>query len=152
VRNAKVSCSGERPGYSADFVINGIARTVGDNTNLWASDMSKSGAFICLRWDEEQSIKELRITFDSDLSVKIMQSISDWIIERQSKEIPDTIVSNYRVEFYRKKSLVKQINIVGNYQRLNVHHFDEIVCDSIRITIMKTNGSESTRIFELRAY
>jgi len=149
---AQIECSEEIPGCAAENIISGVARTVGDKTHMWAADLSSREQYISLHFKEKQEIGEIRLVFDSNLSVPIMQSISEWIRNRQSREVPDTIVSDYRIELFRGTERMRHIEIIGNYQRLNVHTFEKTWCDTAKITVIKTNGCETARIFEVRVY
>lgn len=150
-RFATVSCSDALQQTACHNVINGITRKVKENTNLWAAPIEAS-PWICLQWREPFRLSKLQLVFDSNLSIEIMQSLSQWCIDKQSRQVPDTIVSDYRIELLNGGKVVTSMNHTCNYQRLCIHTFDPVDCDAVRITVSATNGAKDAAIFEIRAY
>ena len=109
------------------------------------------GESISLKWDSAQEIKEVALTFDSNLSVEIMISLSKWCHAHQAYELPETIVKDYTVEYLLDGKTVDTKVIKNNHQRVNVIK-NSCFCDEIKITVDGTNGCENARIIEIRAY
>lgn len=149
--NAKISCSSFEKGFECENVNNGISRPVGEASNMWACETEDKSPWIMLSFDNSRKVKETVITFDSNLSVEIMISLSKWHHVRQERNIPDTIVKDYTVEYIFHDKAVKSVNIMGNHQRIN-KLLSDILCDSIKITVNGTNGCNQARICEIRAY
>lgn len=148
---AEVSCSSYTDGNECRNVINGISRPVSNSSNMWASLPEDKNPWIMLTFDKPQRITETVITFDSNLSVEIMISLSKWHHVRQARGIPDTIVKKYTVTYIHNGSIVNEVSINGNHQRMNTIESD-VVCDSIKITVNETNGCDQARICEIRVY
>ena len=106
---------------------------------------------VTLQWDAPQKLSRLYLTFDSNLSVEIMISLSHWHHVRQAPTVPDTLVKDYRVEYLLEGSPVLTREIRGNHQRLNVIEA-AAACDAVRITVLATHGCPEARICEIRAY
>lgn len=152
-RKAKVSASGWTVGNEPENVINGVARTVGADSNCWEAELGTEGAYIALEFERAVDIKELQLTFDPNLSREIMPSLTKNVRDRQVKGMPEELVKDYGVRMLRKGKEVFSADIKDNYQRVN-HIIPEmdVKCDQIVITVHKTHGIDRARIFEIRAY
>ncbi len=124
-------------------VINGWARPLKENSNMWASDPDeKLPQWIRLDFKTPVQCNLVQCTFDTNLSPRggdtepiIRESVSDYIIEGRVNGKWRTLA---RAE--------------GNFQRMRRHHFRTMTTDAIRLTVTKTNGSPDARIFEVRLY
>lgn len=170
-RRASVSADSFLPGAEPANVINGISRPVDEESNMWRASMENgdfstlvvpaeqhSGAptdnpapAITLQWDTPQKLNRLYVTFDSNLSVEIMISLSHWHHVRQARTVPDTLVKDYRIDYLLEGKPVLTREIHGNHQRMNVIEVSA-TCDAVRITVLDTNGCQEARICEIRAY
>lgn len=151
-RSAKVTATSFKEGCEPENVINGVARRVGKNENAWESK-DLDHAAVTLELAEAADVKQLRITFDPNLTREIMPSMTRNVRDRQVKGMPHELVRDYRVEALLEGSVVWSKEISDNYQRLNVHDLEEPVkCDTIRITVLSTHGIDTARIYEVRAY
>ena len=150
---ANVHCSAALADAPCTNLVNGISRNIGEKVNYWAAAMENSEKpWIELQWANPVQICQLQLVFDSNLSIEIMQSLSQWCIDKQSRLVPDTIVADYRIEFFTNGTPVATHTVTGNYQRLCTHFFGNIDCDTVRITVLATNGVKEARIFAVRAY
>ena len=139
------------PGSGPENVTNGISRPVDGRSNMW---QSKEGAYrpsLTLKWDSPQQLNRLYLTFDSNLSEEIMISLSHYHHVRQKPGVPDTLVRDYDVEYLLEGHTVCRKEIRGNHQRINVIE-QAAICDSVKITVLETNGCHQARICEIRAY
>lgn len=151
-RSAKVSATSWKEGCEPANVINGVARREGDRENAWESRDLKD-AQLTLALETPATIKQLRVTFDPNLTKEIMPSMTRNVRDRQVKGLPLELVKDYRVELLWDGQPVWCREISGNGQRLNVLDLEtEVLCDTIRITVEATHGYETARIFEVRAY
>lgn len=150
---ATVSCSEALPGADCENVINGVTRNAKGRHNCWAAPLRQETApWICLSWEQVIRIDRIQLVFDSNLSVEIMQSLSQWCIDKQSRQVPDTIISDYQIEFLRAGHTVAVHTYTKNHQRLCIHSFDSITCDTVKVTVLASGGSENAGIFEIRVY
>ncbi len=148
-RTAAVTATGSLPGYEPENVINGISRPVGENSNMWQA--SRLGDSITLELGEARKVSELMLTFDSDLSVEIMISLSKWHHVRQSPHTPATLVRDYTLEYLLDGQTVQIQSVTGNCQRMN-RHTAEVICDAVRITPTAMQGEQLPRVCEIRIY
>ena len=150
-RKARVVADSYVEGCQPENIINGIARPVGNESNMWKSDKLSDSQSILLTWEQLQNVNEVQLTFDSDLSAEIMISLSEWHHVRQSRTIPETLIKDYTVSCLLDGNVVAEKTIKDNHQRMNVIELNA-TCDAIRITITQTNGCSEARICEVRVY
>ena len=152
-RNAKVSASGWTVGNEPETVINGVSRTVGEESNCWEAEIGESGASITLDFEHTVSLSEIRLTFDPNLSREIMPSLTKNVRDRQVKGMPDELVKDYRVQLFLKDREVCEREVVETYQRLNcITLGKEVQCDRMTVTVRSAHGIDRARVFEIRAY
>jgi len=150
-RKARVVADSYVEGCQPENIINGIARPVGNESNMWKSDKLSDSQSILLTWEQPQNVNEVQLTFDSDLSAEIMISLSEWHHVRQSRTIPETLIKDYTVSCLLDGNVVAEKRIKDNHQRMNVIELNA-TCDAIRITVTQTNGCSEARICEVRVY
>ena len=151
-RTATVSASSYRPGKEPASVINGVARRVDDRENIWESE-DLTDAVLNLRLQQAAPVKQLRLTFDPNLTRELMPSMTRNVRMRQSKGLPPELVKDYRAELLKDGQVVWSREVRDNSQRLNILEPETpVLCDTIRITVTATYGCETARIFEVRAY
>lgn len=151
-RSAKVTATSEFENCYAENVINGVSRTVNDLPNCWRSDSLEQTQILTLKFDEKKSVKQVRLTFDTDLSHEIQPSMIKNVRERQVKGLPHELIRDYEVEFLLGEDLVYKKDVKNNGQRLNAIDIDDVVCDKICINVKSTHGSDKACIYEVRVY
>lgn len=150
-RSAQVSAGSEK--QAASNVINGVARTVGENENCWQSDgLAGDCARLSLRWDAPQTVRQVRLTFDPNLCSSIKITLSSARIAEQVPGVPPELVRDYDVLLCKAGQVMDKRSVRGNYQRLNVLNFEPCACDEIIVQVLSTNGCADARIYEVRAY
>lgn len=153
-RTAFVTATSERPGFEAVNVVSGVARTVGEESNLWRSKgMSSGGETLTLALKEAASIHQIRVTFDPDLSDERCISVSKAFVEKELVGVAPTLVKDYIVEVLKNGALVYSREIKDNHQRLVITDLpEEVTGDTVKIKVRSTNGCEDARVFEVRVY
>lgn len=151
-RSAQVTASSQIPGGEAVNVINGVSRGVNDDTNCWISESLAQNQSISLALKEAAPVREVRLTFDTDLSHEIQPTLIKNVKKRQPKYLPVELVKDYRVELIADGNVVAAQQVSENGQRLNVLHFENVICDTVKVTVQQTHGCDSARIFEIRIY
>lgn len=152
-RKAKITASSSEAKGNCQNAVNGLTRTIGTETNCWISkEMSMQGEWIMLEFPQIISPKEVRLTFDSDLSCEIMPTLSKWIQDRQPKTISDKLLSDYRIRYLMDGKEVAVKEIKGNYQRHCIHTVTDVKCNQIKIEALPSNKDKHCRIFEIRVY
>lgn len=151
-RAATISASSETENGKAQNVINGISRSVDDDTNCWISSSLTTPQTLTLKLQQASTVNQVRLTFDTDLSHEIQPSMIRNVRERQVKGLPHELVKTYCVQLLLDGAVVAQREIDNNGQRLNILDFDGIECDEVQITVKATHGCDEARIFEVRVY
>lgn len=154
-RTATVTCSSEKQGYEGKLVINGVARTVKQSSNLWCSDgISKDGEWLNLNFDMPRAINFIEIKFDSNLSKPIIFTLfNDGLSDKDWVSTPVELVKDYEIIGYLGEQVVFEKQIDNNYQRFNkVKLKKPEIVDCITLRIFSTHGCEDARIFEVRVY
>jgi len=152
-RQAKVSATSSTEGCGPENVINGISRTTESGSNVWESKpLGEKGESITLSLDKKSDVREIRIYFDPNFTKEIMPSITKTVLDRQVEGMPAELVRDYKVECINQETVVYTWEVKDNTQRLNILDIPNVVCDSVRITVYRTHGYPSARIFEVRIY
>ena len=110
-------------------------------------------AWIELRWEKPQRIREVQITFDSGFQRQLTLTSQETqkvnlLRAPQPETVKDYAVS-VRTADGRDLTLA---TVKNNFQRLNRHRFDPAEVQSLRIQVQATNGDPQARIFEIRCY
>ena len=128
--------------YGPENVTSGATRPeVG--SNLWISDPRESlPQWLELSWPAPQSVSSVELTFDSQLS--------GWIWEGAFP----AIARSYSIETCNPATRQWEciVQVRDNYQRRRVHVFPSTSADHLRVMIHETNGGQTARIVEIRAY
>ena len=152
-RDAVFTATSCQPGGEAMQVVNGISRKLGDSWNGWVSNgISEDGEILTMILPEVRMLSQLRLTFWSDFRYPIRVTMAPNRQRQQRIGVPTELVKDYTVRLLLDHTIVKEITIKDNYQRLNVLNFDCVMCDSAEITVHSTNGYRDAVIFEVRAY
>ncbi len=152
-KSAEITASTQQKNYESQNVISGLSRSINGKTNQWRSNgISKDGEWINLKFADEKAVKTIQLIFDSNFDIEKKITLSSRRQNQQVEGVPCELVEDYDIELYKHGNLIKKKELQGNYQRLCRVHFDNIVCDEIRITVHKTNGTSDVRIFEIRVY
>ena len=117
-----------------------MSRSEENRENCWESTaLGACGETLGLAFGQPTPVREIRLTFDTDLSHEIMPSITK-------------IVRDYTVTLRRNGQTIEEKEVRGNGQRLNVHQFNKVLCDEVLITVTGTHGLDRARIYEVRIY
>ena len=98
-------------------------------------------------------VKEIRLTFDSNLSREITPSIDENVLGRQEFHSPSELIKEYELELKLDGETVQTLRKNSEGQRLQVIHFPEsCMCDEIAIKVLSTCKSPKACIYEVRVY
>ncbi len=153
-RTAAVRASSQmNSSTSAANVVNGITRSVYQQSNKWISDKKVNlPQWIDLKFKESSRISEVHLTFDSGLNRQLTLTYSDGHHSHQTwKPQPET-VRDYDIQVVHGESAETVVSVTGNYQRKLIHKFDARMASGIRLIVKATNGDDAARVFEIRAY
>ena len=123
-------------------------------TNTWRTrGLSEAPQWLSLAWDAPVDAKQIILRFDSDLSSEIFVSINKMQLLDQEIGVPTCLVKEYKVELLLDGKLQTEIHEDGNYLRHRIHELEETVrFDTLRLTIISTNGQKETGLCEIRVY
>ncbi|QUI25300.1 FAD-dependent oxidoreductase [Vallitalea pronyensis] len=131
--------------YGPKSLINGYSRNY-RLPNLWLSRPSKE-AWINMTFDEPKVIRQMTLTFDSDLNF----FYDNLEIHYDFNAIPE-LVKDYQVIASYEGSDQVIATVEGNYQRVNHLTFDGVTADTINIKMTATNGSTRFGVYEVNVY
>ena len=153
-RTATVSASSQTGGSGPENVVNGVSRNVEERINCWESDgISPAGETLTFDLQKKAKVAQVRLTFDSNLNRPIKITLSAKRMAEQQTGVPPELVKDYSVLLSLEGDVVARKDITGNFQRLNVLHFEGApICDQVIVRIAATNGYPNVRVFEVRVY
>lgn len=151
---AKVYASSAIANSPGENVINGVSRNEGNRINLWESDgIATQGETLTLELPEVSDVRQVRLSFDSNLNRPLKITLSAKRIAEQQVGVPEELVKDFCVRLLHSGSVAAQYWVKDNYQRHVVLDFDESYpCDRVEIVVYSTNGYKNVRIFEVRVY
>ena len=138
--------------YFGKNVINGAGRAE-DWPNIWISDPSQElPQWLSLTWSEPKTIKEIALSFDTNLDMP--ERMFGFPRERFRFSFPVPQCANgYEIAIRVDDHWENIVRVSDNYHRRRIHELQEaIVTDGVRITVLKTNGAREARIYEVRIY
>ena len=150
-RDARVTASGNIPGYEPQNVVSGVSRQVGEQTNAWRCDLPEP--WICLSFAEQKHLSQVRLTFDPDLNIEIMISQTKRRLDGMVKGMPPALVRDFTLKLLHRGETVYTKKIQNNNQRLAVIDLPEkIMADQVLVQVHSTYGETVAKIFEIRIY
>lgn len=150
-RQAVVTSTCHIPGCEPEKVINGVARTAGEESNCWRAPLEGHPS-LHLSLPQKMLIREIRLVLDSNLSREITPSINQAVLSRQKSGPPPELLKEFEVEILLEGKTVNHVTAQSQGQRLRQLYFDEIEGDAVRISAISTYGSREATIFEVRIY
>ncbi|MGD8241136.1 MAG: FAD-dependent oxidoreductase [Armatimonadota bacterium] len=130
----------------------GVSRPRGDAMNMWASAPGRvAGEWIEVAWDGARAVREVRLTFDTDLEPEFSFSIFPYREPGVLAPVAET-VADYRIEVPDGDAWRTVARTEGNYQRHRIHRFDPVQTERLRVSFERTHGADQVRLYELRAY
>ena len=156
-RTARVTSSKSLAEASAEHVLDGEVRDVpGEWTHRFGAnvidDKGAADAWIELSWSQPQKLSSIQITFDSGFHRELTLSESDGVTARTIRAAQPETVRDYSLIARTAGGELELCRVTGNFQRLCRHHFDPVEVTGVRLQIEHTNGSDTVRVFEIRAY
>lgn len=151
-RSASVTASSSEDSAQAENIINGWGRTIDESGNFW-QPKKETAPWVQLSLPQAKKIRTVQILFDSNLSREIMITLSESHRADQESGTPSTLVKEFTLEFMLGGKVMKSQKITDNHQRRVVVESDSAIdCDSVRLTVNATHGTEQPKIFEIRLY
>lgn len=153
VLQADISASSQQENCAAEKVADGVTRFRDGDTHQWVSDPDEDmPQWLQLRLPEARTVRQVHLTFDSGYERPLTLTLSDSYNARMIRGPQPETVADYTIEGGTKDEMQQVVRNQGNYQRKLVHDIEPIQADTIRISVERTNGDPSARIFEVRVY
>jgi len=159
-RSARVAASAEEGDAKAARLLDGWVRDIPGSgekppdIHHWAAAVEDgSPAWIELRWDHPQAVREVDITFDTGFQRQLTLSAQETQnINLVRAPQPET-VKDYRLLCRTEAGEERLLAAVkNNFQRLNRRRFEPVRMRSLRLEIEATNGDRLARVFQIRCY
>jgi hypothetical protein len=152
-RGASVAASSESVGCESHKLLDGVTRMRHGDTHQWASDPQQAmPQWLEIKLPSVREVSQIHLTFDSGFSRPLALTHQDSFNARMFRGPQPETVSDYVIELGSSGTLTELVRETGNYQRKRVHHIAPVAADTIRITIHRTNGDPSARMYEVRMY
>lgn len=155
-RSATVTASSELTDHPAQAVIDGISRPLPNHLGTWADGQShawkskKAPAWISLSWNSPVDVEEVHLCFDSGLDRELMLSASDHASRKIVRGPQPEIIKSYLLHDENDRLLAE---VFANHQRRCIHRFSPpIQLQSLRCTLLETQGAASPTLQEIRVY
>ncbi len=153
-RRARLSASGTVSGSNPANVTNGAVRDLpGETKNLWVGPLTNGEAWIELAWLEPVRISRVQMTFDTGFQRPLTLTAQDSFNARMIRGPQPETVRDYELSCVDANGNIHELaRVTGNYQRLVRHDFPARNVKSIRLRVTGTNGVDTARVYEIRAY
>ena len=159
-RHAAVTASAESGAARAALVLDGHVRDLPDKkgdpaeVHHWAAPVGPGRpAWVELRWEKPQRVREVQLTFDSGFKRQLTLSAQESQKVNLLRAAQPETVKDYTVVARMADGTERTLAAVrNNFQRFNRHRFDPAEIQSVRIEVQATNGDALARIFEIRCY
>jgi hypothetical protein len=126
--------------YVGSNVISGVSRPE-EESNLWVSDPGLPlPQSLELTLPSEVSLAQVRLTFDTDTDDLVP-------VGPQPK-----CARAYELHLHNRGKWRKVVGVTENHHRAACHTMDGLGADGLRLDILRTWGSPSARVYEIRAY
>jgi len=149
-KQAKITASGSKPGNEPQKIIDGIARDIPQGeTHSWESESLP--AHVELEWTSAKKIRQVRITWDSELHRELSMRWYAPEYGRTLTQTPCSLARDYKIQEYRNDAWQTIADVKDNFQRHRVH---DVAAETsrLRVVVERTWANPAARMFELRCY
>lgn len=131
--------------YGGENLNNGYLRPYGQ-PNIWTAEGAE-GEWAELRFDSGKEIREVDITFDTNLNFRVRN------VKPYAFNVMEEAVRDYELWAETNGTWKKIRTVTGNHQRVNRLKFAEAVtADAVKIVIRATNGCPNAAIYNISIY
>ena len=130
--------------YSKKFLINGLTRPT-LSSNAWVAKMCDTKPSVCIRWQENKSIKGIVLFFDADYD----DALESVLMEHSSSVMP-SCVSKFKL-YDKNKNLIYSCE--DNYQsRVEIQFSDPVETNELMLELDHPNRSSPASLYEIYVY
>ena len=126
---------------TSDIVRDGVDR---GEDHLW---IGNTGDSILYTFEEETTIREIRLVFDNDMNRKYFNMPCNYPLEETRFKLPKTLIREYRVEGVDSLGKTFSLCVSDNRRRFVRHKVDWNV-KNLRFVPLSTHGCEEFRVFD----
>ena len=131
--------------YGGENLNNGYLRPYGQ-PNIWTAEGAE-GEWAELRFDSEKEIREVDITFDTNLNFRVRN------VKPYAFNVMEEAVRDYELWAETDGAWKKIRTVTGNHQRVNRLKFaGAVTADAVKIVIRATNGCPNAAIYNISIY
>lgn len=131
--------------YGGENLNNGYLRPYGQ-PNIWTAEGAE-GEWAELRFDSEKEIREVDITFDTNLNFRVRN------VKPYAFNVMEEAVRDYELWAETDGAWKKIRTVTGNHQRVNRLKFaGALPADAVKIVIRATNGCPNAAIYNISIY
>lgn len=131
--------------YGGENVNNGYLRPYGQ-PNIWTAEGAE-GEWAELRFDSGKEIREVDITFDTNLNFRVRN------VKPYAFNVMEEAVRDYELWAETDGAWKKIRTVTGNHQRVNRLKFTgAVTADAVKIVIRATNGCPNAAIYNISIY
>jgi hypothetical protein len=128
--------------HRPENVIDGVSRTVGTMSHLWASDPQQPmPQWLELDFRKPVEMNAVQLTFDTNLNHRFPEG-----------PMVAECVKDYRLSYFNGTAWIELLAVKNNFLRHRIHRFPTVTASKLRLTVEETNGDDSARVFEVRVY
>lgn len=128
-----------------EHVISGIDRPSGGQQHAWQAGEGDSLEF---KFDTPQRVSGMRLVFDSNLDVRILNMPSNYPKVTKYLGIPETLVAGFCIEVLTSAGEWRQVaEVRDNAQRLVKLQFPECETTAVRLKIVSTRSKQPVNVF-----
>jgi len=142
----------------AENLINGCNRNYG-GSNIWMSDLldKSKPEWIKLSWKEKIPITEIRLYFNPDLSMELVNVKGKKYSEHHGfsprNTMPPELVKEYRIVVNQGSNEKEVVSVKNNIKRMAVHNLTEpVTASSVKVELLDTWGANYFEVYEIRVY
>ena len=131
--------------YGGENLNNGYFRPYGQ-PNIWTAEGAE-GEWAELRFDSGKEIREVDITFDTNLNFRVRN------VKPYAFNVMEEAVRDYELWAETDGAWKKIRTVTGNHQRVNRLKFaGAVTADAVKIVIRATNGCPNAAIYNISIY
>ena len=131
--------------YGGENLNNGYLRPYGQ-PNIWTAEGAE-GEWAELRFDSGKEIREVDITFDTNLNFRVRN------VKPYAFNVMEEAVRDYELWAETNGTWKKIRTVTGNHQRVNRLKFaGAVTADAVKIVIRATNGCPNAAIYNISIY
>lgn len=139
---------GQTAAFQPSNVTNGYLRPFA-GPNMWVAPVQGQPEDVCLTWNDQQSIQEIRVILNDDLN----EDLINLHHHHTAFPVMPELLKDFTVDYLTDQGWKNIANVQSNRQRHLIFKLPAAIqTRQLRLRALATNGSEQFSIIEIRAY